>query len=338
MTHKTEEPELTMQGQISHFLDLLSGREQNCSSSDHSNVSFDFDRAIIGDKVGLGSTGSVCTATVPTTKNGVRVSPTTFAVKILAGSKDREKSFFRERHALSRLKDQPSVVRLYGSRENVLVGKSNAHLLFMEYCARGEFFEILSRFEHGLPEPVARYFARALWLTVTQCHAAGVHHRDIKPENILVAEDFSLRLADFGSALVGNQQSSCEYCGTEQYIAPEVGNSPSYSPAAADVWSTAITVFIILFGIPPVFESTNKCWYFRCIRDGNWQKFWNQQEKSRPLRKLDKQTKQFLQRALDPNPSTRPTAEEMLQDEWLNDSNVCADVESFFCQMGLFDF
>jgi len=146
--------------------------------------------------------------------------------------------------------------------------------------------------------------------------------RDIKPENIVVAADWSLRLADFGTALIGETLTR-EYCGTETYIAPEVHSNLPYHPGPADVWSAGVTCFILLYGIPPFFASNAEDWYFRCAKEGAWEQFWQQHEKSRRSLKaspLDAEAKCFLQRALDPSPHWRPSAEAMLNDPWLDDA------------------
>jgi serine/threonine protein kinase len=291
---------------------------------------YDFSNVKYGKSLGHGATGRVCEALVPTMHNGLLAQPTRVAAKVMKASQE-QKHFQRERVALDHLRHLPCVVKLHGAEEGAIVDGKISNVLYLEHCARGEYFDILEKFTFGLPDQLARHYAREMWSALAQCHQAGVHHRDIKPENILVAEDYSIRMADFGSALTGYQTAAVGYCGTEQYIAPEVSRSLAYAPDAADVWSMGVTIFITLFGIPPFFSATNKCWYFRCVRDGNWKRFWDQQEKARPNAPLLSDTaKAFLQKALDPNPSTRPSAADMLEDEWLT-QEMCdgvVDVEA----------
>jgi len=302
---------------------------------------YDYNQTQYGKILGHGATGKVCEAKVATFRGGVQCKPTSFAVKILKSSHSSEKAFYREKAALQSLVNIPTVVKLHTSKEGVIVDGKVANIMYLEHCSRGEYFNILEKFTYGLPEQLARHFAKEIWSSVASCHNLGVQHRDIKPENILVSEDWSIRLADFGSALTGYQTQSIEYCGTEQYIAPEVSKAIGYSPMAADVWSTAVTIFITLYGIPPFFEATNKCWYFRCVRDRKWNRFWTQQEKARPdAPVLSKQAKAFLERALDPNPHTRPSALDMLDDEWLTDDDAIVyenkmDIDEFIQENSL---
>lgn len=140
----------------------------------------------------------------------------------------------------------------------------------------------------------------------------------------MVAADWSLRLADFGTALIGGAKTR-EYCGTETYIAPEVHSNAPYHPGPADVWSAGVTCFILLYGVPPFHATNTEDWYFRCAKEGAWEQFWQQHEKNRRSLKevapLDNTAKLFLQRALDPSPHWRPSAAAMLDDPWLFDAS-----------------
>jgi len=183
-----------------------------------------------------------------------------------------------------------------------------------------------------------------LFFFCINCRFVGSElQRDIKPENIVVAADWSLRLADFGTSLVG-ETTTLEFCGTETYIAPEVHANMPYHPGPADVWSAGVTCFILLYGVPPFFASNTEDWYFRCAKEGAWDLFWKQHEKSRcslNIAPLDAAAKRFLQRALDPSPRWRPSAAAMLDDPWLFDASPGgagpgdAELESLMTDLGV---
>ena len=104
-----------------------------------------------------------------------------------------------------------------------LVGKQ--FNLFMEYVAKGSIAARLKK--HGpLNEIMVRNFTRQLLMGVRSLHAAGIAHRDIKCQNLLLSEDNTLKVADFGSAKkLAGLGSDGEYStiqGSVPWMAPEV--------------------------------------------------------------------------------------------------------------------
>jgi len=80
-------------------------------------------------------------------------------------------------------------------------------------------------------------------------HSRGVAHRDLKPKNILVESrsPLGIKLADFGLA---NDKPDLEtFCGTQEYIAPEIYLGKSYT-ALVDLWSLGVIIFQYVYGLP----------------------------------------------------------------------------------------
>jgi hypothetical protein len=81
-------------------------------------------------------------------------------------------------------------------------------------------------------------------------HEHNIAHLDIKPDNLVCDDDFRLKIIDFDIAIKVEDENTeiDEYCGTEDWTAPEVGERdsptpPWYSPIKADRWSCGYVIW-----------------------------------------------------------------------------------------------
>jgi serine/threonine protein kinase len=81
----------------------------------------------------------------------------------------------------------------------------------------------------------------------------NVYHMDYKDENVVVADDYSIKLVDFGSAhiLPAADQPMTRFFGTMEYAPPEVLRKQPYLPVEADVWAMGSLMFTMLNGQVP---------------------------------------------------------------------------------------
>ncbi len=174
------------------------------------------------------------------------------AVKLLldtggAGAEARSVRLRQEAAALATL-DHPRVVRVYDLGEH-----DGRPFLAMEFVPGGSLADRLLR--HG-PLPPAEAVDRLLEVldALSAAHVAGIVHRDVKPHNVLLREDGTSALADFG---IARQEATSHTrtgvaLGSIDYMAPEQRIDARRAGPAADVYGVGCTLFHLLSGETPV--------------------------------------------------------------------------------------
>jgi WD40 repeat protein/tetratricopeptide (TPR) repeat protein len=180
---------------------------------------------------------------------------------ILAGGHAGEEALARfrtEAEAVARLQ-HPGVVQVYE------VGEWRANdsspplpFLALEFCPGGSLDKKLA----GNPQPPqeAAALVEKLARALAAAHQKGVIHRDLKPANVLLAEDGTPKITDFGLAKKldeAGQTQTGAIMGTPSYMAPEqAGGSSKEIGPAADVWALGATLYDCLTGHPPFKAAT----------------------------------------------------------------------------------
>lgn len=134
------------------------------------------------------------------------------------------------------------------------------HYLVLEYLPGGNLMEICKRQALSLEKTL--FYLEQVCAGLQHAHDCGVIHRDIKPHNLLLTEDRKIvKIADFGVAKLASSDAPITRVGTNIYAAPEhspllatgnLNNPQSFRlTPAADVYSLAKTVYVLLSGVSP---------------------------------------------------------------------------------------
>lgn len=89
-------------------------------------------------------------------------------------------------------------------------------------------------------------------LVLKHLHKCETIYRDLKPENVLIESDGFIRIADFGLAKEGvtDNYSTNTFCGTPEYLAPEIIERKGHG-LAVDWWSLGCIIYEMVVGKPP---------------------------------------------------------------------------------------
>lgn len=119
-------------------------------------------------------------------------------------------------------------------------------------------------------------------------------YRDLKLENVLMDENGNVCLTDFGMAkMLKEGQMATTFCGTPEYLAPEVLGGGGYGKTA-DWWSLGILTYEMMYGLPPFYNQQQNL-MFKLIKEGEL-KFSEKVDTS-------KEAKDFITKLLNRNPA-----------------------------------
>ncbi|ETL86643.1 AUR protein kinase, variant 1 [Phytophthora nicotianae] len=144
--------------------------------------------------------------------------------------------------------------------------------LVMKYAGGGDLYKKMrSMPRRRFPERQAMLYIAQLVSALEACHQQHVIHRDIKPENLLLSEEGTIQLGDFGwsSANVTAANRRDTLCGTLDYLSPEMIRGEKYDESV-DIWAVGIIMYELLVGKPP-FEAPGQNETIELITEGQLQ-------------------------------------------------------------------
>lgn len=201
----------------------------------------------ITEKLGGGAMGTVYRAVDEQSGRNVAIK---FIAKNLAADPSMLERFKREGEALRQLRHL-NIVGFVDAFQS-----DDSYVIVMEHVPGGSLYDLL----RSGPLPIER----AVQITLDLCdalirsHHLKIIHRDIKPENILMAEDGTPKLADFGVARLSEgtrMTRSGMQVGTPYYMSPEAWDGQTLD-ARTDIWSLGVVLFEMLAGQPPFVGDT----------------------------------------------------------------------------------
>ena len=173
------------------------------------------------------------------------------AIKMLKSAVPSEEAysrFMREAQAVAKL-NHPNIVSIYD------IGKEDEKQFFViEFVDGMSLRSLMGTYPEGKCD-----IQTVLRIGIDVCsalqyaHSQGVLHRDIKPENILITEEGTAKLMDFGLAKMLGQPSITQegiIVGTVAYVAPEIALGKG-ADARSDLYSFGAVLYEMVTGKPP---------------------------------------------------------------------------------------
>uniref|UniRef100_A0A8C6YJK8 non-specific serine/threonine protein kinase n=2 Tax=Elapinae TaxID=42168 RepID=A0A8C6YJK8_NAJNA len=137
--------------------------------------------------------------------------------------------------------------------------QTNDRLCFvMEYANGGELFFHLSR-ERVFTEERARFYGAEIVSALEYLHSRDVVYRDIKLENLMLDKDGHIKITDFGLCKEGVSDGATmkTFCGTPEYLAPEVLEDNDYG-RAVDWWGLGVVMYEMMCGRLPFYSQDHE--------------------------------------------------------------------------------
>ena len=143
--------------------------------------------------------------------------------------------------------NHPNIVRMIAAEK-----EDKTFFMVMEYV-RGKTLEKILQKEKALEVGLAMAYTKQLCAGVDHAHKNKIIHRDLRPSNIIVSEDGTVKITDFGtSAWLQNVPYASTRIGSPPYMAPE--QFQGKATFSSDIYSIGCILYEMIIGRPPIFD------------------------------------------------------------------------------------
>lgn len=204
--------------------------------------------------LGRGGMGTVYKAVIPKTEKivALKVCEPRDTLANILGIEEVRRRFIREATTMARLR-HPNIAEVWDMDED-----NGKPFFVMEYYCNNLGTMIGETYEDAPSRPlsvdVSIHYTRQALAALARLHYAGIIHMDVKPYNMMITDEDTIKLIDFGvSKLRGEQLEGPDSIkmGTPYYVAPEQEDNPDMADERSDLYSVGTMLFRMLTGRLP---------------------------------------------------------------------------------------
>ena len=260
----------------------------------------------IGEVLGKGAY-----AIVKTVRN--KITNLKFAMKVYEkanlNSNSKKTCVIREIQILKKInhKNIVKLIEVINTEKQILIVQE-----LIEGISLREYYNNEIRYQKGISihkENIFKIIFRQIFDSMNYLHKHGMAHRDIKLENILIKKNYEIKIIDFGFGMYNPENNLQKFfCGTPNYMPPEISEKKPYIGQFADMWSLGILVYKIFCADFP-FKGKDEKELYKSVKTGKFT--------------FASYTPEYIKKIINSlivqDPNKRITCEDVLNSDWLKE-------------------